>query len=153
MKVLIAVEESECSERALESVMDRIWPANSEFRVVNVHEPLHGYDPIIYTPRSIESLTEIDKEIFGVKRSRLTKTVERLKRKIDNVLVSGDVLTGHPLDCILDEAKNWGADLIVVGSHGRKGFAKAFLGSVAEGIARQAECSVEIIRSAKGTEH
>lgn len=146
MKILVAVEESECSQRALNSVMERTWPTNSEIRVISVHEPLHGYDPLIYAPRSIESITDIDKEIYASKRSRLKKAIEELKSKIDNCSFSSEVLTGPPQECILNEAKQWEADLIVVGSHGRKGFAKAFLGSVAAAIASQADCSVEIVR-------
>lgn len=146
VKVLIALDESECSQRALESVMERQWPADSEFRVVSVHEPLRGYDPMIYAPRSIESITEIDKEFYAAKRSMLKKGTEKLKSKIHDCSISWEILTGPPQECILDEAKHWGANLIVVGSHGRKGFSKAFFGSVAAAIASQADCSVEIVK-------
>ena len=47
---------------------------------------------------------------------------------------------------ILDCAAEWGADLIIVGSHGRKGIARFVLGSVSEAVARYARCSVEIVR-------
>ena len=47
---------------------------------------------------------------------------------------------------ILEEAREWGADLIVVGSHGRRGLERFLLGSVADSIAIHAECSVEVIR-------
>jgi nucleotide-binding universal stress UspA family protein len=47
---------------------------------------------------------------------------------------------------ILDFAKDWKADLIVVGSHGRRGLTRFMLGSVAESIARHAHCSVWIVR-------
>lgn len=47
---------------------------------------------------------------------------------------------------ILDCATEWRADLIVVGSHGRKGVTRFVLGSVSEAVARHAHCSVEIAR-------
>lgn len=47
---------------------------------------------------------------------------------------------------ILDEATHWGADLIVVGSHGRRGVDRFLLGSVSEAVALHAACSVEVIR-------
>jgi nucleotide-binding universal stress UspA family protein len=47
---------------------------------------------------------------------------------------------------IIDAAEAWKAELIVIGSHGRKGLQRFLLGSVAESIARHAACSVEIIR-------
>ncbi|MGA3128412.1 MAG: universal stress protein [Candidatus Korobacteraceae bacterium] len=48
---------------------------------------------------------------------------------------------------IIDDASGWGADLIVVGSHGRSGIQRFLLGSMAEFVARHAKCSVEIVRT------
>ena len=147
MKVLIAQDESECSQRAFEYVLERNWPVNSVFRIVNVHEPIHGYDPIIYAPHSIVSLKEADREIYTAKEERLKNKLDLLKEKFLNMQVSGDILTGHPKDCIIEEADRWGADIIILGTHGRKGFARALHGSVAAQVAGEAECSVEIIRA------
>jgi nucleotide-binding universal stress UspA family protein len=47
---------------------------------------------------------------------------------------------------IIENATKWGADLIVVGSHGWKGLNRFLLGSVSEAVARHAPCSVEIVR-------
>ena len=47
---------------------------------------------------------------------------------------------------LIDLAEKWGADLIVMGSHGRTGFDRFLLGSVAEEILRQSPCSVEIVK-------
>jgi nucleotide-binding universal stress UspA family protein len=53
---------------------------------------------------------------------------------------------GEPRSFILDEAKAWGADLIVLGSHGRQGWDRLLMGSVAESVALHAHCSVEVVR-------
>jgi nucleotide-binding universal stress UspA family protein len=53
---------------------------------------------------------------------------------------------GDPRSFILDTAKAWGADLIVLGSHGRHGWDRLLMGSVAESVAFHAHCSVEVIR-------
>lgn len=55
-------------------------------------------------------------------------------------------LTGQPVSGILDCADSVGADLIVMGSHGRGGIRRALLGSVAEGVLRRANVPVMIIR-------
>ena len=56
------------------------------------------------------------------------------------------VLLESPKQIILDEAKQWGADLIVLGSHGHRGINRFLLGSISEAVAMHAECSVELIR-------
>jgi len=56
------------------------------------------------------------------------------------------VRTGDPRVEILVEARSWGADLIVLGSHGRTGLRRLLMGSVAEYVMRHAPCSVEIAR-------
>ena len=56
------------------------------------------------------------------------------------------VLSGNPKEVILEEAKKWNADLIVVGSHGRRGFKRFLLGSVSEAVAMNAHCSVVVVR-------
>ena len=56
------------------------------------------------------------------------------------------VPTATPQELILKEAADWGADLIVLGSHGRRGLNRFLLGSVSEAVASHAPCSVEVIR-------
>jgi nucleotide-binding universal stress UspA family protein len=53
---------------------------------------------------------------------------------------------GDPNSKIIDQAKKWKADLIVMGSHGRKGLNRFLMGSVAQTVSRHAPCSVEIVR-------
>src|SRR5689334_2155836 len=66
--------------------------------------------------------------------------------------VTGEVLSGKPKDAILEHAQNWPADLIVVGSHGRRGFRRLLLGSVSEAVAMNAHCSVAVVRGPRKTE-
>jgi nucleotide-binding universal stress UspA family protein len=66
--------------------------------------------------------------------------------KVDTSVEVGDIR-----ERIIDAAQEWGADLIVVGSHGRSGIPRFLLGSVAEFVARHAECSVEIVRTSVRT--
>jgi nucleotide-binding universal stress UspA family protein len=56
------------------------------------------------------------------------------------------VMQGEAKSIIVDYAKGWGADLIVLGSHGRKGLEHFLVGSVSEAVLRHAHCSVEIVR-------
>lgn len=146
MRVLIAVEESDCSRQAVESVVERHWPEDSQFRVISVVEPLPMYGAEIYSPHVIDSFIQAERELTDRRRKLVKEDVEKLKAAHVADSVSGDVLCGDIRHCILDESKEWKADLIVLGSHGRKGVSKLFLGSVAEGVAGNAECSVEIVK-------
>jgi hypothetical protein len=60
------------------------------------------------------------------------------------------VRSGHPGSMIVDYADKWGADLIVVGSHGRRGLKRVLIGTVAEAVAMHSHCSVEVIREEPG---
>ncbi len=60
--------------------------------------------------------------------------------------VSTSVATGDAKAVIVEEAAEWKADLIVLGSHGRTGLERFLLGSVSEAIAHDTRCSVEIVR-------
>ena len=59
---------------------------------------------------------------------------------------TGAVLSGNAKDAVLDEAHKWAADLIAVGSHGRRGFRRLLLGSVSEAVAMNTHCSVVVVR-------
>jgi nucleotide-binding universal stress UspA family protein len=59
------------------------------------------------------------------------------------------VLTGSARRTIVEAAEAWGADLIVVGSHGYRSWERMLLGSVSQAVAAHAACSVEIVRCRK----
>jgi|ERR1700733_3439330 nucleotide-binding universal stress UspA family protein len=144
MRVLVAIDDSDCSRAAFDSVRDRSWPGNVEFRLITVVSPVFaqcaagcGYSEAIFNAQ--QEYTEYCRELIDRK-------IKQLQTKFVISKVTGAVLEGNIPDCILSDAAQFSADLIVVGSHGRKGFEKFFLGSVAERVATHSPCSVEIIR-------
>jgi nucleotide-binding universal stress UspA family protein len=62
-------------------------------------------------------------------------------------LVTTAIETGNPKVVVIDDAVTWHADLIVLGSHGRKGLDRFLMGSVSEAVTRHAPCSVQIVRT------
>jgi nucleotide-binding universal stress UspA family protein len=127
-RVLLATDGSETSETAARAVAERPWPEASEFRIVSVEEP------------------------WAIKSSRLDP--REAITSAEQVLTSaglkttGVVLSGNAKDVILQDAREWKADLIVVGSHGRRGFKRLLLGSVSDAVAMNAHCSVVVVRGA-----
>lgn len=77
-------------------------------------------------------------------RKRLDALVR--KAKAAGVTVTGELLDGTPRDAIPRAARRKRADLIVMGTHGRTGLGKLFLGSVAERVVRTAHCPVLTVR-------
>jgi nucleotide-binding universal stress UspA family protein len=143
MKILIAVDGSECSDVAVEEVAKRLWPSDSVVRIISVAETL-PLEVLSLPPRYRE-------DIERAARHRAETIVERaIARLRDSDLrflpISSTVVIDSPKDAIVEEAERWGADLIVVGSHGYQGPERALLGSVSQAVATQAKCSVEIAR-------
>jgi nucleotide-binding universal stress UspA family protein len=90
-------------------------------------------------------------ELLAAARTHAEEAVENartvLRRSNLRVVVEGNCYPlGDARMLILDEAKEWKADLIVLGSHGRRGLDRLLMGSVAESVAVHAHCSVEVIR-------
>ncbi len=144
MKVLIAIDSSECSEFALDSIAKRSWPEDTQFRVITVVEPAYIQAPLngIYAEPMIAAQIEFEKYC----RERINDKVTTLKTALPDHQISGDVLLGPTAECIIDDAKKWNTDLLVVGSHGRTGLNRFFLGSVAERVASHSPCSIEIVK-------
>jgi nucleotide-binding universal stress UspA family protein len=136
MKVLVAIDGTEFSYVALKSVTQRDWPENTEFMLLAVVEPT--YD---------ESGSLLAQEERKHHQNLVDKTIAELRRKVPGHLVTGLVTEGGAREQIIDVAKNWDADFIVLGSHGRAPGQRYMLGSVAEGVVAQAPCSVEVIRN------
>ena len=143
MKILIAVDGSESSDVAVEEVSKRPWPADSAVRIISVAETL-PLEVLSLPPRYRE-------EIERAARHRAETIVERAMARLRDsdariFPISSTVVIDSPKDAIVEEAERWGADLIVVGSHGYRCPDRASMDSVSQAVARQAKCSVEIVR-------
>lgn len=143
MKIFIAIDESECSEDAVAEVARRSWPAESEVRVVSVVPPL---DPGLFKGVSPTVFDEVVKEQLANAARRLSDAAASIRKGASGLSVSTTLLEGRPKEAIVEEAERWGADLIVVGSHGHGALKRLFLGSVSLAVATNAHCSVEIVR-------
>jgi nucleotide-binding universal stress UspA family protein len=147
-KILLATDGSEFSQRAARSIAERPWPTGTEIEVMSVVELHLGTTQALFEPPFVDNDQLEEQRAQGMKRAEeaVTGAVEILSKSFPKVTESISVLLGGPRAVIIEEADKWGADLIVVGSHGHRGIEKFLLGSVSEGIARHARCSVEVIR-------
>jgi nucleotide-binding universal stress UspA family protein len=144
MKILLPIDGSEFSKTAVKSVCSAIRPEGAEVAVFSVVEPLEYVTPPQMDVGYAPELEGVRKERMQQARACVSAAAEMLTRagfKADTSVVEDEIR-----GAILDFAKDWKADLIVLGSHGRRGLTKLLLGSVAESVARHAPCSVWIVR-------
>ncbi len=151
MKILLATDGSDFSTAAAQSIADRQWPAGSQIRVLSIAEL-----PIFENPMGASSLSAIYpatllEELMESARKHAEDAVESTRKILQagnlQVLDSKPAPIGDARILLLDLAKEWKADLIVLGSHGRRGMDRMLMGSVSESVAIHAHCSVDVIRA------
>ncbi len=136
MRIIVAIDKSTCSKTALSEAIYMDCPVFTEIKVVTVldySEPL----PV---------LELIQSEECDAAKKLVESAVDQLKEAHPLAEVSGEVLDGYPDDAIIKLSRTWLADLIIVGSHGRKGISKLWLGSVSRAILLHAPCAVRVAR-------
>jgi len=147
-KILLATDGSEFSERAARSIAERPWSAGTEIEVLSVVELHLGTAQALFEPPFVDNAQLELQRAESMQRAQnaVARSVEILSKTFSKVSESISVLLDGPQTVIIAEAEKTGADLIVVGSHGHQGIERFLLGSVSEGVALHAHCSVEVIR-------
>jgi nucleotide-binding universal stress UspA family protein len=151
MKILLAVDGSPYSDAAIEEVLRRPWPAQSEVKVITAFEtPLTvGIEPWAATPTYFDQL---ENAVRAAAKAIIDGALEKLKTIKDTTLkISSEAIQGPPRQVIVEEAERWGADLIIMGSRGLGAWNRLLLGSVSSAVVHHAKCSVEIVRSPRST--
>jgi nucleotide-binding universal stress UspA family protein len=143
MRILLAIDDSEHSDAATKSILERPWPTGSTVRVLHVAQMLAPIPSPFGVLRYEEFTQSLLKEAQAV-LERTTAKLGALAMPLESAVRQGD-----PRQEIVKDAEQLGADLIVVGSHGRTGMQRWLLGSIAEHVVRHAPCSVEVVRQRK----
>ena len=145
MKILLGVDGSPCSREAVEEVCRRPWPPGSVvkvFSVIHVRGP-EALDPLMLTTSFHLGLLD---EARGARPKLVEEVAEMIMGRTGDLKVEYEVREGNPKEVIVEEAERWGADLILLGSHGHGPVGRFLLGSVSHAVSLHAPCSVQIIR-------
>jgi nucleotide-binding universal stress UspA family protein len=144
MKVLMGIDDSKCAAEIAHAFVEQVRSQNTEVLVLHVIQPLG-------LSAAPEMAAGYAPELADLKQPA-HDLVERIAQQLraEGFKAETAVETGDVRERILDSASEWRADLIVLGSHGKRGIQRFLLGSVAEFVARHAKCSVQIIRTPTG---
>jgi nucleotide-binding universal stress UspA family protein len=150
MRVLLATDGSESSQFAAQSIAQRPWPAGTEVRILSVIEfVLPGWQVTLEPPFDTAEMESLREQAMKHAQVAIMSSGGVISDAGLKTSESISVLVATPKEIILEEAGTWGADLIALGSHGRRGITRFVLGSVSEAVATHAKCSVEVIRKTK----
>jgi nucleotide-binding universal stress UspA family protein len=138
-KILIAIDNEPVAAHAADIGAELARLAGAEMAFI------HVIDPELVNAAD----TGIQPAVFAASaKEEARKLIDDFRKRLPPQATALDfVQVGSPLTEIVAAAKDWPADLIVIGSHGRAGIKRALLGSVAEGVMRHAPCPVLVVRA------
>jgi glycine betaine transporter len=144
-RIVCPVDFSACAKHALDYAQELAQQFGAELSLVHAYE-----DPAAYaTPVPMSGYIGPGAEWLHELRKHYEQRLEECMAEVakSGVRVRCELLEGTPYRVVLDWAKEYKADLIVIGTHGHTGFTHALLGSVTERVVRMAECPVLTIRT------
>jgi nucleotide-binding universal stress UspA family protein len=146
--ILVAIDESDTSDLALRDAIHLAKDQNAVLRLVHVVDLTPVY-LTVETPYPYVEYQKAMEETGGKILASRATTVREAGIEVDSKLITIKMLGETIYDVIQEQSKQWPADLIVIGTHGRRGFQHARLGSVAEGLMRLATKPALVIRGPK----
>lgn len=142
MRIIVGVDGSDSSEAAVREVAQRVWPPDSEVRLLVVDDPL----VVPFIGDLIPPLAEHAREEERAWAKGILENCAALLHQAQ-IKVTSQLREGDPKHELVKAAEEWGADCIFVGSTGFSNRLERFvLGSVSAAVAARAHCSVEVIR-------
>lgn len=141
MKVLVAVADDSCRNQVLNYLKSRKWTdkttTTTTFRILHVldiDKPSDGRSATQIHQRQRDAVFLLEKFAFELRCAH------------PGTLIEKSMVEGDARDQILVAAREWHADLIVIGAHGRKWLERLLLGSVSQGVTSDSPCSVAVVK-------
>lgn len=143
-RILVPVNGSSTSERALQEAI-KLAQGKAQLRLVYVLEEILPLAAEGFDYSNSAALQETARKAAEDTLAQAADKVRKSGTTVETALI--DELGQGVIDAINNEALNWSADLIVIGTHGRTGLTRLLLGSIAEGVVREAAMPVLLIRA------
>ncbi|MCW5961375.1 MAG: universal stress protein [Pyrinomonadaceae bacterium] len=149
-KVLIAYDGSDFADAALDDLKNAGLPESSEILVFSVAEiwlpPYENIDEVEFVNDQLKEKFHANLKVLDFARQSASAAALRVRNVNPAWNVSSDATDGTATWEILNRAESFGADLIIVGSQGKQGMDRILIGSVAQKIVNDANCSVRVAR-------
>lgn len=142
-RIVFPTDFSDTSVGALDWARKMAEQLTAELHCITVVEP-----PIVYTAMEVPAAVPTMEELVAQAEAQMEKFARESLTGFGQSPVT-KVLEGRPVDQITDYAKEIGASMIVMSTHGRSGLSHLLIGSTAEGVVRHAACPVLTVRGAR----
>ena len=138
-KILIAVDSSEFSMQAAKKGLELAHQTKAEVALIYV----------VDTSKAIGNIDAgiLPEQAMVILKKEVEQTLDELASMYNGNSILKFMPEGHPTKDILKTAEIWGADLIVIGTHGRTGLMHLLVGSVAENVVRHSKVPVMVVPS------
>ncbi|MBX9723086.1 MAG: universal stress protein, partial [Candidatus Obscuribacterales bacterium] len=140
---LIALDETKSADEIIDLVKEHNWGQSVTFKLISVlRNPHQGILP------ASPALDEYYEDSVRLCSANMRTLATKLKKQYANAEVLEEILNGDPKQIIVEDARLWGADLIVLGCRYRNPLKRAVVGSVSLAVLSTAPCSVLLLRQA-----
>lgn len=131
MKILVATD-AESSRQLVDALRTRKWSETDSFQIVSVLDS--------------SEVPYLERRQLGTKCLQQVESVaQELQTTFPKSRVTANVLSGLTAEAIAEEAAQWHADLIVIGSHHKRGLTRMLEGSVSESVMKASKCSIMLV--------
>ena len=142
-RILCAVDLSTESEPVFQTAAEFALQAKRELRLLHVIEA----QPVTRELPPVKSLGEVALTMEQKAVIAMQTLINSAGKNLENVTVTSEIDSGEAAQEIINHARRWKADLIVLGARGAPSLADIIAGSTAQRVTKEAPCSVLVVRS------
>ena len=146
MKIILAIDGSAHSKAAVQEIAKRPFADNTKVRIISAYEKTSLTMKMEPMGALRQYHSKLEQKALEAAEKATEEAAIVLRKKNPSLIVTTKVIRDSPKSAILKEAEKFGADLIIVGSHGAGAIERFLLGSVSHAVSLHAKCSVEIVR-------
>ncbi|MDR3617622.1 MAG: universal stress protein [Candidatus Obscuribacterales bacterium] len=144
-RILVCYDESKNADASLVWIAEGQWSTDQQFVLISVLAPLEDVVPQRFS--DIRTSGQMKTRLLAKAQEMLELRCSLLRKCLKNIEINPVVIEGYAAETIIEFAEQWGADLIVLGTHTASTTDSAPLGSVARRVVAGANCFIKLVRN------